>query len=219
MSRLLSGLVAFLPVLAACTVTIDVGGEVTEERALSPFTAVELQGSGEVNFIFDGTHSVTVEAGSNIIDNVRTEVVGDVLELGVEGITGVIGTVRYTVHIDMLTAVSVSGSGEIFLEDFSARELSVDISGSGRVNASGDVTDLERVVTDVLLVDVSGSGRFDGAALATASAEVDIAGSGHVVVRVADELIVSISGSGSVEYIGSPRVTSNVTGSGSVRER
>jgi hypothetical protein len=61
---------------------------------------------------------------------------------------------------------------------------------------------------------ISGSGKYRGSDLESSDCEVDVAGSGAVVVRVSDLLDVEITGSGDVRYYGTPEVVESITGSG-----
>jgi hypothetical protein len=115
------------------------------------------------------------------------------------------------VTVVILEGVSVSGSGNVVAEGVDSPELSVDISGSGRVSPAG--------ATDELSVATSGSGQYCGDYLVVAAATVEVSGSGTAVVNAADTLDFDISGSGRVEYIGSPTVTESISGSGDISRR
>jgi hypothetical protein len=108
--------------------------------------------------------------------------------------------------------LAVSGSGELEAA-FEAGPVKAAISGSGEMKLSGKGESLKAAV--------SGSGELDAKELAVKDANVSIAGSGDVEVRLAGgTLNAQIAGSGDVTWSGEGRVGSVATaGSGKVRQR
>jgi hypothetical protein len=104
--------------------------------------------------------------------------------------------------------VSVSGSSQVTLADpVRERDFEVHISGSGSVNASGQVEQLD--------VHVSGSGNARLAALEARRGDLSVSGSGRVDVEAVEEAEVGISGSGQVRINGRPRaLAQSISGSG-----
>jgi len=70
-----------------------------------------------------------------------------------------------------------------------------------------------------LTIDVSGSGRVELDPLPAERASVTITGSGNVVIAASQALDVHISGSGTITYHGDPAVTQDITGSGRLIKR
>ena len=81
-------------------------------------------------------------------------------------------------------------------------------AAAGRTDQSGRAQEQD--------VSISGSGEYNGEALTSRSARVNVSGSGDVVVNASDALDAQVSGSGNVRYVGNPSVTEKVSGSGSV---
>jgi hypothetical protein len=104
--------------------------------------------------------------------------------------------------------VSVSGSSQVTLADpVRERDFEVHISGSGSVNAGGQVEQLD--------VHVSGSGNARLVALEARRGDLSVSGSGRVDVEAVEEAEVGISGSGQVCINNRPRALSqSISGSG-----
>lgn len=187
------------------------GDEVaSEQREVGGFTGVELATGGDLEISHTGTESLQVEAESDVLPLLTSEVVDGTLVLGVaDGETvRTSEPIRYTLTVTELATIGVAGSGDVTVPDLSATDLVVEIAGSGSVEAGG-TADRQRVR-------VAGSGDFRGEDLASRSAEVEISGSGDVEVTVEDDLDARVSGSGSVTYRGDPAVVQDVSGSGEV---
>jgi len=74
-------------------------------------------------------------------------------------------------------------------------------------------------LADSLELDISGFGSFQGADLASQTAQIGISGAGNATVWAKTSLNVQISGTGSVNYYGSPQVSREVSGLGSVNSQ
>ncbi len=209
------------------------GRVVQEKRDVRGFNQVRLSGVGNLE-IQQGNHeeSLTVEADDNIMPRIRTDVEDGTLVIGLEPRVSVSPTaaIRYQLTVRELSAlgvsgsgdihsaslrgqafgVHVSGSGKIMLDELTATTLTADISGSGTVEMSGKV--------DSQNIHISGSGDYDCGRLQSDSTEVTVSGSGDSRVWADKNLGVHVSGSGNVEYYGNPQVSKRVSGSGGVRK-
>ena len=222
------------------------GNVVSETRAMVDFNRVENEGAFDVYIIQDSVSEVTIEAESNLIGYIRTEVSGSTLRVYTKEnlkttrpikiyiYTPDINSVRLsgsgiidlrTIHTDDMEVV-LSGSGEITGTVF-ADYTSVGINGSGTANMSINTTDLETSISgsgDMYFsgqavtahFGISGSGSIRAYNLELENCYANISGSGDMFVNVSDLLDVKISGSGSIYYIGYPEIYTNISGSGSV---
>lgn len=216
-------------VATGCGATRDPGPATTADRAISGVQAVRLETSGDLAIAVGATESLTIDAGSAVIDDLTSDVVDGALVLGTRPGASVSGTVRYTLTVTGLdrleldgsgsatgagvltsdATLAVSGSGGATLSGLDVTRLAADLSGSGSVTVTGSA--------GTAAVTVSGSGDFDGAGLAVQQATVDASGSGRVRVQVSDSLTASVSGSGDVVYTGDPvTVQRNRSGSGDI---
>jgi len=205
----------------------------SESRVVPPFTAIVVEGSGEVALSQGLVQRVVVETNSNVLPVVKTEVVGGVLHLGFKDRVSVSGltALRFTITSPSIQGIEVAGSGSVrTVTPLTGGQLSLAIGGSGSItatvnadavrtdtNGSGDVL-LDGTARD-LAASINGSGSIRARALALRTATVSINGSGDADVTASDTLAVKISGSGSVTYGGGARVTLSASGSGGVRQR
>jgi Putative auto-transporter adhesin, head GIN domain len=200
---------AALAGLAGC----GAGPRTTETRHVAPYDRVEVDSSIDVEVVPGDGNTVTVAGGENVIDHVETASSDGVLHLSIRDHGIVIGPdpyddVRVQVSRAVLQGVRIQGSSDVSLGRIEAPQLSIDIQGSGGVEASGRVGTLD--------ASIHGSGDADLHELAARSATVSIEGSGDARVNVEEQLDVSVAGSGDVSYRGNPRVSQHVEGSGDV---
>jgi hypothetical protein len=210
--------VVLLLFLAGCSsgllgTTTGSGNLRTENRTVSGFTAVQLSGIGDVQVQQGGSDSLAVSAEDNLLPLLTSDVVDNVLRLGVKDGTRIDNRqlITFQVTVRQLTGLDVAGSGSQKATNVKTSSLQVRVTGSGSVTAAG--------TADSQDVTMSGSGVYNGSGLTTMTTKVSSTGSGSADVAVRDRLEVSITGSGTVSYSGSPQVTQSVTGSGSLQKK
>lgn len=211
------------------------GNVVTETRGVGGFDRIELRGIGTVVVTQGAREALTIAAEDNIIGHLDAAVRGGRLVLGQEerwfdARLRPTKPIVYTVTVTALSAVALSGVGEVTVADLTTGRLTIECSGAG------DVT-LDNLAVDHLTLVLSGSGtatisgkatvqeaRFSGSAnyraerLASERAAIDISGTARARVRVSGALDVRISGSGTVEYVGSPAINQTISGTGAIRQ-
>lgn len=106
---------------------------------------------------------------------------------------------------------SISGSGNIFIEELLAENVECHISGSGDINLKGDgVKDFE--------IHISGSGDVEAGYLKCEDVSVRVSGSGDCKVYATESLNARVAGSGDIYYRGKPEsVDSKTAGSGHIK--
>ena len=236
LAALLATQVASATVLAVPTRLAQPTAE-RQVREVSPFTAVAAAGSMRVILRQGSPQRVEVEASAADQARVATDVRNGSLRIGrrQEGrkmweIERFDGPVTVYVTAPTLTAVGVSGSGDLRVEGpVQAEDILVSVSGSGSlkmpqltarslttsVTGSGDVT--LGGTCPQHSISVSGSGEVQAADLRTDDTTVRVSGSGDARVNAAKTLTSRTSGSGSVLVSGNPQITSSKSGSGTVK--
>jgi hypothetical protein len=181
-----------------------------ESRDVEGFDEVELRGIGNLSIEQTGSESLTVEAEEDVLPKLTTEVVNDRLIIGPKPGTTIRTTapINYTLTVEALDALEVSGSGDVEAEGISTERLAVTIGGAGNVKAGGEADKQE--------IDISGSGAYRAENLNSREAKISVSGAGSAIVNVSEELDADVSGVGSVEYIGDPTVEQDVSGAGRV---
>ncbi len=240
-SRLLIGLFVFAFVaIAACNFSINLnndrvrgsGNLVTEEREVSDFDRVELNGAGELIIEQGDSEALTVETDDNLMQYIRTEVRDGRLVLEIKPSLNIMFMEKliYRLTVKELREVQISGSGKVTMDRLETDELKIGTSGSGkfefgdlqanslsaRTSGSGQFIIAGKV--EETNVDINGSGKFNCPDLESTNTDVSISGSGEVTTWTSGKLDVNISGSGSVRYYGNPQTNQSISGSGSVKK-
>jgi cytoskeletal protein CcmA (bactofilin family) len=207
---------------------------VTEERKVSGFDAVVFEGLGELTITQGDREALTIEAESNLISRITSEVKGSTLYIGLRpslvGIS-IVPTkpIRHDLRVRDIRALEVTGLGSVSAGAIRADRLQVDMNGGGKIvirALNADMLELTlsglggcEVAGEVRRQDIliTGGGDYDGTDLASEEAEVTLTGLGKATVWASEELDIELTGAGSVEYYGNPRLTQSVTGLGRVR--
>lgn len=212
------------------------GEAATEQRSAAAVEAVQTNGPDLV--VRQGaTPSISVKADRNLLPLLET-----VVEDTVHGKTLVVRWKRgasfqtkvepvVTVTLARVSALVVSGSGDIVADALQAPRLSARVQGSGDMRLTGlAVDELTLAVVgsgDIvasgqarqLAASITGSGDIQTASLKADDVSVSIAGSGDASVHAEKTLSVSIAGSGDVVYRGNAKLTKTLAGSGEVTKR
>jgi hypothetical protein len=142
---------------------------------------------GPLNMAQNGSRSVQLSGNVSRLD-ARLNGSGTVSAAGLES-----GT----------TVASLNGSGRLDLGRVNGDTLSLELHGSGGVNASGSVRTMN--------VRLHGSGSADLAGLTSQNAELSANGSGSISAAVTQSLVAEANGSGRVTVYGNP-AQRNVSG-------
>jgi hypothetical protein len=205
------------------------------DRHLSGFHAIDVAGSFDVYITQGSSESVKVEAPTELMGHILTEVNNGVLKIynKNDGFHwgDMFGHKKIAIYVSIkdVDEVNLSGSGDAFFkEGLAANALKLHISGSGDITGKIDVKTLESSISgsgDMRLngragsssVDVVGSGDYTARSLVTQSTTVNVTGSGDAEVNASDRVDASVHGSGDVRYTGgATHVNSNKTGSGDI---
>jgi Putative auto-transporter adhesin, head GIN domain len=181
----------------------------TQTRTVPGFSGLDLAGSNNVTVVVGSPQSVVVHADSNLISHVTTQVVAGTLVIGDTGNFSTRAPMSVDVSVPSLTALNLSGDGQISVSGINASRLTVTISGSGLLYATGTATGLD--------VTVSGDGEAQLTGLTARDVQAVVSGSGAIQVTATNSLDAAVPGSGEITYSGNPsQVTTSVTGSGAV---
>jgi len=113
------------------------------------------------------------------------------------------------VSVPSLTALSISGDGQISATGINTLQLTATVSGSGLLSAAGTATRLD--------VTISGDGHAQLGQLTARDVQAVVSGSGLIQVTATASLDAAVPGSGSIVYGGNPvQVNTSVTGSGAI---
>ncbi len=186
------------------------GVPATQARQLPAFTSVELAGSNNVVIHVGEQQSVVVKADDNLLDRVTTEVQSGRLVIGTTpGNLTAKSPMSVEVAVPTLTALTLTGSGNLVVDGIAAESFAVALPGSGTITGSGTTTRLA--------VTVGGSGTVQVTRLVAHQVRAAVSGSGSIFVNATDRLDASVSGTGAILYVGNPKVvTKSITGTGAI---
>ena len=186
------------------------GNVVSENRPVTDFDSIALNGSGQLEVDQSGSESLTITADDNLLQLLTSEVKGHQLVLAVKSgySLGPSKPIVFKVSAKNLKGVAFAGDTTANLKGIHTDELKLSVAGSGDISAEG--------MTDRQEISIEGSGKYLGGGLKSKEAKINILGSGEAVMTVSESLEVSIAGSGEIKYYGDPKVKQNIVGSGSV---
>lgn len=222
-------LIAGLALNGCGPVIVGNGDVITEDREVTGFSGVRIDGSADVYVMQDTSESVVVETDENLMEYVTTELVGGMLAVDTrQGVA--LAPTKLIVYVQGpdIDELSINGSGDITASSTLIGErLDLSIDGSGDISARVDMTSVYTSIdgsgdvtlsgeTDAHSISIDGSGDVKASNLATSTTTITIDGSGNCKVNAAETLTVTIDGSGDVYYRGSPTVNQSISGSGDV---
>jgi hypothetical protein len=234
-SLLLCLLAIFGLILSSCSRenVYGSGRVITEQRTVSAFEDVLLEGSLEVQLKQGLNAPVSIEAEDNLMRHIETTVSGTTLRVKIRNGVNLkhFKPIRVYLESEKYRKVVFSGSGSLASygnDTIKSTLFSYEINGSAdarlkvaaneveiRVDGSGDIA-VDGKSGNYSAV-INGSGNIRAAGLETADARVEINGSGEQQIWVTHLLEARISGSGNIRYKGSPTtVNSSVSGSGKI---
>ncbi len=239
--RTILAVVLFTAVLmGACSFNVNLGkvqgsGKiVSQERDVSDFERVSLQGFGHLVITQGNKESLTIKAEDNIIDNITSEVEDGVLILGIkrpEDLINVIPTrpVEFELSVKELKSVDLEGAGSIEMDELESDSLAITLNGAGNMNFDDlSVESLTATLNGAGNISVSGktekqtvvlnaAGAYEAGDLKSQDASVTLNGVGGAKVWAESNLNLVIVGAGSVEYYGDPKVQQSISGAGNFR--
>jgi hypothetical protein len=189
--------------------TVGDGRLAHERRSAGSVSAIDVSGPLEVNVRVGPAPSLELDADSNLLPLIRTEVTGGTLRMWVEGNVRSNNSLRVTYTVPTLTQARASGSGRLTISELNGAPLDFSKSGSGSVQLSGRVSRLD--------VQQSGSGQVNASALRTGDATVTLNGPGRLSLGQVqgNALTANVHGSGSLQAGGSvAALNAHVHGSG-----
>jgi hypothetical protein len=198
-------------------------GETTERQiAWTGSDALQVDVPAEVTFTQAASGAaITVSGPRRLVDRVVVEGGQIRLKGGDEGAVGIHGVGFHVTRGDnpltiQVTAPAVrnftlNGGGDLKLRAYDQPTMTLEINGSGDVQAEGKATKLD--------LRVSGSGEADLSQLDAGDTKVSVAGSGSARIAPHGAAEVAVAGSGDVDVTTKPTsLVTNVAGSGEVNQ-
>jgi len=206
---------------------------VKQTRNVDNYDQIYVTGMMEVELVAGKEGKINLEAESNLMKYIETEVSGGHLKISVKKGVNLQPSRNYPIKLvvpfEDLEALSLTGSGHIKTSDeIRSRDFKVSVTGSGNMNLnlvtetlSGSVTGSGDVKlkgnTNSFKGTVTGSGDILAYGLKADSVDAHVTGSGDIQITAVNELNARISGSGDISYKGNPeKLNFKTSGSGEV---
>lgn len=211
---------------------IEGNGNVKKEtRSVGNYTAISSSGAWDVMVAYGSSDNIEVEGDENLLEYIETTVENGKLSIRSKNVN-MRSKNKITIYVSVtkLTAVALSGSGDVIGEGKFSNDGTTEFktSGSGRIRLTfGRINKVYARVSgsgglkiagtaNSIEASVSGSGSADCRAVIADDAEIHISGSGNAQVYANKKVSASISGSGSASYRGAAsEVSKHISGSGS----
>lgn len=211
-------------------------GKITSiTRTTLDYDTVNFSGPFDYVLVSGKEGQIKIEGEENLLQHIVTEVKNGNLSVKTENHinlqTSKNKTIKITVPFEDISAVSLTGSGDVWNENnISTKALKVSLTGSGDIKLKINTSSTEASVTgsgdvdligdtDTLKVKVTGSGDFEGFHLNSNDVDVSVAGSGDAKVTCHGHLKARVVGSGDIKYKGNPKTEdTKVAGSGSISQ-
>lgn len=222
-------LVAFILLLSSFIQNerIRGNGDVKQEnRKAEKFKNIGTSGTFKVHIQQGNTHSIQVEAESNLLPYIETNLDGDELEVRVKKGYDIKPTKDVNIYVTMqeVNELAASGSGGFYSKgklttdelelavsgsadadlEVSARSVEVAVSGSSNVKLKGSASAAE--------YSVSGKAEIQAFDLQSDDVQIAISGSANANVNAQKKLELKVSGMGNVKYRGNPAINQSVSG-------
>lgn len=209
------------------------GSMVKEKRDVGGFSYIIAEGSMDVYITEDSFYSVEVEAQSNLMGRLKTEVNGSTLRIYLDGCVNSHKQIKAWVHLPKLTGAELKGSGNINGNNtFNTDKMTLKVDGSGDINLNTNCTDLIARINGSGNIrmggnaatadyDINGSGNIENYGVTVSnSCNANIDGSGNIKTTVNGILTARVNGSGNIYYKGNPtEVNAEINGSGKIEKR
>lgn len=212
------------------------GNQVTLVRTTKDYDEIAISGFFDIELVEGKEGTLTLVGEQNILDHIVTEVNGNKLTIKVKNGFNLKPSswkkgVSITIPVESITALSLSGSGEIVgNKTLKANYFETAMSGSGDIRIALDVNSLKAGMSgsgDMALsgkatdftVSISGSGDINAYDLIADNVDATVSGSANIKVTANKEIIAKVSGSGDIDYRGNPeKIDTKVSGSGDITQ-
>ena len=184
----------------------------SESRDVREFRAVDVSGVFDVEIVAQKDFDVRVEADENLLQYIRTEVNGGVLEISTSKRIKSSSGLKVLISAPDIEKLDVSGVAKVSVSNLRNSALNLDSSGASKINLSG--------MTDKLIIDVSGASNIEAIDLKTRSATVDASGASKISIFATESIRADASGASKITYTGGATdVLKKASGASSISEK
>lgn len=186
------------------------GKEKTILRNLSGYQRIKI-GSGGFDVVYNAgkIYSLKITGDDNIVPWMQTEVKDGELQLSITKSYSSKLPITVSIASPQLEAISLEGSSAMRLNSIQAANFLIHSIGSGDISASGRVAFLK--------IHILGTGDVDVKNLISDKVNINVKGSGDLVLTAKQSLTTVVSGTGDIVYFGKPEeVNTKIFGVGEI---
>ncbi len=219
--------------LFSCRPSIRGSGKIiTQKRTVGNFKGLSTSSSIDVEVKIGNNYEVTVEADDNVVNYVKTEVVGGTLKIRYADNTS-LRNATVTVHVTVptLEKLKASSSATITVDGtlVNTQKIEFDASSSAEIEAIVDAPQIDadanssaninlKGKTQNFKAEVSSSADISAQGLLSENTIANASSSGTMFVHASVKLDGKASSSGSIKYKGGASVTKSENSSGVVEK-
>lgn len=184
---------------------IDVPAEVSFTQGPAP--SLMISGSKDlVERVRYSEGRLYLTPGDKVANSFNLKLNGNKIEANQVG-----GLLKITVTAPAIKRFDITGAGDLKINAYDQPELSLNISGAGKIEAEGR--------TKSLRLDISGVGNADLEGLEATDADVHISGMGDADIAATGAVKTDISGTGNIRLVKRPTsLEKRVSGLGTIKE-
>jgi hypothetical protein len=209
------------------------GKVVTETKTTGDYDAIKVAGSFDVNLVAGKEGKIILKGEENLLSVIKVEVEDNTLKIYVDKTFNIQSTskIEITVPFEKISAVSLSGSGNLKTKDqIKSETFAAKLAGSGNLNLNVDSNDFELSLSgsgdailkgsaDKFTSKLAGSGNVNASDLKSKTVDANVSGSGNSIVYCEGSLTARVAGSGNIKYFGNPEKRDvKVSGSGNIKK-
>jgi hypothetical protein len=232
-SRIFLLFIVFVIAITGCDKK-NIGGNgvvITQERKINGFKAVNIKGAYDIYLKKGNIDNVVIEADSNLIPIIVTELNDSVLSIYNTKTIIRSKELKVIITCPELNSLDFSGATELTCDsDLLFKDLNINISGAGKIDMGLKADNLNAIVSGGAIINfrgktinsnisITGAGNIDAQKFETDNCKIDISGFGRAKLNVIKKLEVNISGYGKVDYTGNPEIKQSITGAGKIRKK
>ena len=220
--------------LSSCNLFCEkgTGNPISEQRNISEFNEIELDGQAIVYIEQGNEAKLEVEIDSNLLQFVKTTISGTKLKIYDDKCLEDVSNYEIHIRVPELKSLNVGGSVNVKSEGkFTNNNLYIKVQDAANVRFGVDVEELEVVIEDSGNLNLSGksidfdievdnSGLLDAYGLMSKNVDADVSDAGVCKIKVSGKFSGDASDNGKISYKGNPKkVKTNISDSGSIKAK
>lgn len=185
-------------------------GEImTEIRDVKPFTGISLALPCELEIEFCDIQEVSIESDDNILGYILSYVQEGILHINTKNNLSPSKHIFIKLKTNKLNNLRISGTARVNIQQLKEENLTLTISGAGKVKGTGKIGELE--------VSISGTGNINFKEMKTRQTKLKISGSGKAELYAEESIDATINGAGKANVWGNPQhVSKRINGIGKI---